>query len=450
MATLIKSISGIRGIVGDGLSPENLINFTGAFAEFCNYGKIVVGRDSRITGEFIKNLVIGTLNSVGCDVIDLGVCPTPTVEIYVTQQKASGGIVITASHNPIEFNALKLLNSSGMFLSPAEAEQYFQLADRYSLKLKKWDSIGRTEILNNSWEFHLNKIYDLPIIKRDLIKSKNFKVLVDAVNGAGIEVVPKLLNDLGCTISKINCENNGIFPRNPEPVPENLSDTIKIAKEGDYDLTVIVDPDVDRLVLLTDKGDPFGEENTITFISDFVLSKSPGDVVINLSTTRAVEDIAKQYDVKVHRTPVGEINVSTKMKEVSAVIGGEGSGGVIFPPLLYGRDALVGIALVLQSLIESGEKLSSVKLELPQYFIVKDKFKIEAMNPDEVLKYFEQRFSNERIITSDGVRIDFDDHWVHIRKSNTEPIVRLIVEAKTENEAHRYMDEYKKLISDLK
>ncbi|MBM4174586.1 MAG: phosphoglucosamine mutase [Ignavibacteria bacterium] len=450
MATLIKSISGIRGIVGDGLSPENLIKFTGAYAEFCNFGKIIVGRDSRITGDFIRNIVIGTLNSLGCDVIDLGICPTPTVEIYVNHEKANGGIIITASHNPIEYNALKLLNSTGMFLSPSEAKKYFQLVDSYELKCNSWDSIGKTKIVHNSWTLHLENIYALPIIDVDLIRSKKFNVLVDCVNGAGIDVVPKLLTDLGCSVTKYNCDSSGVFPRNPEPIPENLTSTISIAKEGNFDFTVIVDPDVDRLVLLTDQGEPFGEENTIALVADYVLSKSLGDVVINLSTTRSVEDIAKQYKVKVHRTPVGEINVSTKMKEVSAVIGGEGSGGVIYPPLLFGRDALVGIALVLQSLSESNKKLSTIKNEMPQYNIVKDKFKVSSINPNDVLAHFIQTFSNEKMNTSDGVRIDFEDHWIHIRKSNTEPIVRLIVEAKTENEAKNYMSRYKRLISDLK
>ena len=435
--------------MGDGLSPENLISFTGAFAEFCNYGKIVVGRDSRITGKFISDIVIGTLNSLGCDVMNLGICPTPTVEIYVNHFNANGGIVITASHNPIEYNALKLLNSSGMFLSPTEANNYFHLVDNFQPKYQKWNGIGKTETISKSWELHLQKIFDLEIIIPELIRKKNFIVLVDCVNGAGIEVVPKLLSDLGCEVTKVNCETTGIFPRNPEPVPENLTETIEIAKQGDYDLTVIVDPDVDRLVLLTDKSEPFGEENTIAFVSDFVLSKTPGDIVINLSTTRAVEDIAAKYNVKVYRTPVGEINVSGKMKEVSAVIGGEGSGGVIYPPLHYGRDALVGIALVLQSLSESNKKLSQVKEDLPQYFITKDKYHLDQINSDDVLKYFKQKYTNEKINVDDGLRIDFNDHWLHIRESNTEPIIRLIVEAKTSADAINYMKSYKKMIAEL-
>lgn len=449
MPTLIKSISGIRGIVGDGLSPENLISFSGAFADYCNYGKIVVGRDSRITGKFISDIVIGTLNSLGCDVMNLGICPTPTVEIYVKHFKANGGIIITASHNPIEYNALKLLNSSGMFLSPIEAKNYFHLVDNFQPKYQKWNGIGKTEIISNSWELHLQKIFDLDIINPELIRKKNFKVLVDCVNGAGFEVVPKLLSDLGCRVTRINCESTGIFPRNPEPVPENLTETIKIAKQGDYDVTVIVDPDVDRLVLLTETGEPFGEEKTIAFVSDFILNKTPGDVVINLSTTRAVEDIAAKYNVKVYRTPVGEINVSGKMKEITAVIGGEGSGGVIYPPLHYGRDALVGIALVLQSLSESNKKLSQVKDDLPQYFIIKDKYHLDQINSDDVLKYFKQKYASEKINVDDGLRIDFNDHWLHIRESNTEPIIRLIVEAKTSADAINYMKSYKKMIAEL-
>jgi phosphomannomutase len=450
MPTLIKSISGIRGIVGDGLSPENIIIFTGAFAEYSNYGRIIVGRDSRITGKFISDIVIGYLNALGCDVMDLGICPTPTVEIYIKHFKANGGIVITASHNPIEYNALKLLNSTGSFLSATEAKNYFQLIEKFQPKYQKWNCIGKTEIILNSWEFHLRKIYELDIINLDLIRKRKFNVLVDCVNGAGIHVVPKLLSDLGCSIKKINYESSGIFPRNPEPITENLTETIKAAKQEKFDLTFIVDPDVDRLVLLTDEGEPFGEENTIAFVSDFVLSKTSGDVVINLSTTRAVEDIAAKHKVNVHRTPVGEINVSEKMKEISAVIGGEGSGGVIFPPLHYGRDALIGIALVLQSLSESKKKLSQVKKELPQYFIAKDKFYLDKINPNYILEHFKQKFAEDKINTDDGVRIDYDDHWLHLRKSNTEPIVRLIVEAKTEQDTNEYMKMYKKMIAELK
>ncbi len=458
MPTLIKSISGIRGIVGDGLDPQHILKFSAAFAEFCNYGKIVVGRDSRISGGFINNLVIGTLNSLGCEVYDLGICPTPTVQIYVEHLKANGGIAITASHNPNEWNALKLLNSSGMFLSLSEANDYFNIADKiqpssHNIAMswqayRKWNEIGKYHYINDSWQLHLDKLYTMELVDIENIRNRRFKILLDCVNGAGINVVPKLLSDLNCEITKINCEESGIFPRNPEPIPENLTETISIAKNNSFDLTIIVDPDVDRLVLLTDKGEPFGEENTIAQVVKFVLGKKKGNVCINLSTTRAVEDIAEEFGCKVYRTPVGEINVVSKMRETNAVIGGEGSGGVICPALHLGRDALVGIILTLQNLAEYGKSISELKNQLPRYSIKKEKYDLSNVDADEILIKLKQKFRDEKINTDDGLRIDFEDHWVHLRKSNTEPIIRLIVEARSSIEAKGLMSKYKKLIAE--
>lgn len=449
MPTLVKSISGIRGIVGDGLDPQNLVKFSVAFAEFCKYGKIVVGRDSRITGDYFSKIVTGTLIASGCEVIDLGIVPTPTVQIYVEELKASGGIVISASHNPNEWNALKLLNDEGTFLSPKQANEFFQLESNIKFNFKKWNEIGRYQFIEKAYQLHIDKILNLDLIKPEEIRERKFKVLVDCVNGAGVDVVPDLLEKFGCEVTKINCDHSGIFPRNPEPVPENLKGTIKIAKEGDFDLTIIVDPDVDRLVLLQEDGEPFIEEYTIVLATDFVLSKKKGSVCVNLSTTKAVEDVAAKYDCPVYRTPVGEINVVEGMKKFNSVIGGEGSGGVIYPGLHYGRDALVGIAFALQYLTERKKSLSQIKKELPAYFIVKDKFETKNISPDLVVENFKKEFFGMKMNEDDGLRIDFDDHWIHLRKSNTEPIIRLIVEAKSENEAKQLIDNYKSKLLEI-
>ncbi len=451
MTTIVKSISGIRGIVGDGLDPQNLVQLSAAFAQFCKFGKIVVGRDSRITGEYISRIVTGTLIASGCDVVDVGIVPTPTVQIYVEELKSSGGIVISASHNPNEWNALKLLNSNGTFLSPQEATEFFELEKNFNPKFKKWNQIGTYQFINEAYNLHIDKIINLDLINIEQIKRKKFKVLVDCVNGAGVDVVPKLLEKFGCEVTKLNCDHSGIFPRNPEPIPENLSDTIKVAKEGNFDLTIIVDPDVDRLVLIQENGEPFIEEYTIVLATDFVLSKQRGSVCVNLSTTRAVEDIASKYNCSVFRTPVGEINVVEGMKKFGAVIGGEGSGGVIYPKLHYGRDALVGIAFTLQYLSEKNKKLSEIKKELPAYFIVKDKFETKNVSPDLIVQRFKDEFKDQRTNEDDGLRIEFEDHWVHLRKSNTEPIIRLIVEARTESLSRKLMANYKeKLIKIIK
>ncbi|MCE7858052.1 MAG: phosphoglucosamine mutase, partial [Ignavibacteria bacterium CHB3] len=428
MATLMSSISGIRGIVGNGLDPEIIIKYTKAYAEFIGSGKVVIGRDARITGEMVNQITTGTLLAKGIDVVDIGICPTPTVQFNVKKLKAQGGIAISASHNPNEWNALKLLNGTGQFLSPAEYVQMQKfLADGQS-NYKSWDKIGKWTEYSKGIQNHIDAIFDLGIIYVEEIRKKRFKVLVDCVNGAGAYILPDFLKEFGCEVIEMNCEKTGIFPRTPEPLPENLIETMKRVKSAKVDFGIVVDPDVDRLVLISDKGEPFIEENTITQIVQFILSRKKGNVVVNLSTTRAVDDIAAKYGCSVFRSPVGEANVVKKMKEVNAVIGGEGSGGIIFPELHYGRDALVGIALTLQYLSDYGKSISELKKELPQYFIVKKKIEV-TKNPDEVISKLTDNFSNQKINTEDGLRVDFDDHWVHFRKSNTEPIVRIIVEA---------------------
>lgn len=441
MATLMSSISGIRGIVGDGLDPEIIIKYTKAYAEFIGSGKVVIGRDARITGEMVNQITTGTLLAKGIDVVDIGICPTPTVQFNVKKLKAQGGIAISASHNPNEWNALKLLNGTGQFLSPAEYVQMQKfLADGQS-NYKSWDKIGKWTEYSKGIQNHIDAIFDLGIIYVEEIRKKRFKVLVDCVNGAGAYILPDFLKEFGCEVIEMNCEKTGIFPRTPEPLPENLIETMKRVKSAKVDFGIVVDPDVDRLVLISDKGEPFIEENTITQIVQFILSRKKGNVVVNLSTTRAVDDIAAKYGCSVFRSPVGEANVVKKMKEVNAVIGGEGSGGIIFPELHYGRDALVGIALTLQYLSDYGKSISELKKELPQYFIVKKKIEV-TKNPDEVISKLTDNFSNQKINTEDGLRVDFDDHWVHFRKSNTEPIVRIIVEAKSESKAEELSKKY--------
>lgn len=448
MSTLMVSISGIRGIVGAGLDPDVIVKYTSAYADFIESGKVVVGRDARITGEMVNQIVTGTLLAKGLDVIDIGICPTPTVQFTVKTLNAQGGIAISASHNPNEWNALKLLNSTGQFMSPEEHNQMKKFLDADN-SFVNWSKTGKRTVYADGIKNHIEAILKLPIIDLEKIKSKKFKVLADCVNGAGAYCIPDYLKMFGCEVIEMNCERTGIFPRLPEPLPENLTETMKAVKDHNADFAVVVDPDVDRLVLITDKGEPFSEENTITLAADFVLSKTKGNVVVNLSTTRAVEDVAMKNESLAFRSAVGEANVVKKMKEVNAVIGGEGSGGVIYPALHYGRDALVGIAFTLQYLTDSGKRLSKIKDELPNYYIAKKKIDLKNASPDEVINKLVNKYSKEKINTEDGLRIDFPDHWVHFRKSNTEPIVRIITESKTlsysEELSKRYFDE----ISDL-
>jgi len=448
MGTLMTSISGIRGIVGDGLEPEIIIKHTNAYAEFIGSGKVVIGRDARITGEMVNLIVTGTLLAKGIDVIDIGICPTPTVQFNVKKLNASGGIAISASHNPNQWNALKLLNKTGQFLSPEEFTQMQKYLANSGLSYKAWDKIGKRTKYKQGIQNHVDAILDLGMIYLEEIRKRKFKVVVDCVNGAGAYVLPEFLKEFGCEVIEMDCEKTGIFPRLPEPLPENLTETMKKVKETKADLGIVVDPDVDRLVLITDKGEPFSEENTIVQVVQFVLSRKKGNVVVNLSTTRAVDDVAAKYGCKVYRSPVGEANVVKKMKEVKAVIGGEGSGGVIFPDLHYGRDALVGIALTLQHLSDYGKSLSQLKEELPKYFISKKKIELTT-NPDTVIRRLTEKFSDQTINTDDGLRVDFEDHWVHFRKSNTEPIVRIITEARTKAEAESFSEKYLKEIKRL-
>ena len=442
MPTLMVSVSGIRGIIGDGLFPETIVKYSSAFSSFCGKGKIVVGQDARISGTMVKNIVIGTLLAKGNDVIDIGICPTPSVLFNVKKHNAVGGIEISASHNPNQWNALKLINRTGEFMTPAENKTMLELLNSPEDKYAEWDKLGSHSFDKNGVADHLNSVLKMKFIEIEKIKNRKFKVLLDCVNGAGSYVMPELLEKLGCEVVLSDCEKTGVFPRLPEPIPQNLSRAMKAVRDNGADIGIVVDPDVDRLVLLTDKGEPFSEENTIVQAVKFILGKTKGNVVVNLSTTRGVDDVANKYDCKVFRSPVGEANVVKVMKEVNAVIGGEGSGGVIYPEVVFGRDALTGTVITLQNLMEFGGTMTELKNSLPNYKIVKKKIELGNNSPDEIIEKLIEKYQDEKINTEDGLRIDFDYHWVHFRKSNTEPIIRVITEAATEELANKFMDNY--------
>ncbi len=458
--SLIVSISGVRGVVGESLTPDVAVLYSKAFAEYClqrtpngKRCKIVIGRDGRITGKILANIISSTLLSMGCDVVAIGICPTPTVALAVEKSDAVGGIAVTASHNPMQWNGMKFFNSMGLFLDTNETKDFLEVVKEQKLGYAGWDKIG-THQSDEAWiQKHIDTVLQLDCIDVEKIKSRKFKVVLDCINSAGGVIVPPLLKMLGCEVIEMNCDVSGVFAHTPEPIPENLTVLAQKVRDEKANIGIAVDPDVDRLVLITEKGEPLGEEYTIASVVNFVLSKElravsseqkVKRVVVNLSTTRAVDDIAKKYNVEVVRTPVGEINVAKKMKEIGAVIGGEGSGGVIYPEAHYGRDAIVGIGLVLQMLAEFSGSLSEYKSTLPQYYIAKSKIEIGSLNPDELLNRIIQKYRNEKINTDDGVKIDFADSWVHLRKSNTEPIVRIIGEAKSRGEAKKLIDKIRK------
>jgi phosphomannomutase len=442
---LMVSISGIRGVVGETLTPETIVKYASAYAEFCNHGHIIVGRDGRITGKNVLDIVVSTLCQMGCNVTDVGICPTPTVALAVEKLKAAGGISITASHNPMMWNGLKFFAPTGLFLDADENRKFWDIAEQ-SAKYVPWDKQGRFTLDEKFLDEHIHQVLSISYIDAGKIRARKFKVVLDCVNSAGGIIVPRLLEKLGCQVTPLHCEVTGIFGHTPEPIPENLTALCAKVREVKADIGIAVDPDVDRLVLINEKGEPFVEEYTIAMCVKFVLGKniSPSfishpeslKVVVNLSTTRAVEDIAKQYNAITLRTPVGEMNVAKKMKEVGAIIGGEGSGGVILPKVHLGRDALVGIGLVLQYLMEFGGTMSELKAALPQYLITKGKIELGTLHADAILKRLQEKFSSAGSInTDDGLKIDFPEAWVHLRKSNTEPIIRIIAEAHTKTEA---------------
>jgi phosphomannomutase len=426
---LMISVSGIRGIYGTDLTPENLTRFAAAYGTWIDGGKIVLGRDTRPTGQICEDLVAATLQSTGCDVIKVGVVPTPTVAMAVLNHGAAGGIIISASHNPEEWNALKLLNSKSEFLDADQGKEVMDISEQKNFNYQPFDKIGSINQDTEALFRHINKILALPYIDADKIAAANFSVAIDPVNGTGGIALPPLLKKLGVeTIHQINEAPTGLFAHVAEPLPEHLQDICALVKEKKCDLGIVTDPDADRLALVTDEGEPFGEEYTQAAAFDFMLKNNAGPVATNLSSSRVAEDIAKKYNQTCHRSAVGEINVVKKMQEVNAVIGGEGNGGVINPDLHYGRDALAGIAMILQLLAEREISSSAYRRSLPDYYMQKDKMQLTDIDGDAVLNKAEKQFAEQNPDTTDGVKIDFEDGWVHLRKSNTEPIIRIYSE----------------------
>jgi phosphomannomutase len=434
---LMISVSGIRGIFGSHLTPENLVTFTAAYGTWLKGGTVVVGRDSRVTGQICEDIVCATLQSVGCDVIKTGIAPTPTVAMGVLKHKAAGGIILTASHNPAQWNALKLLNSKSEFLDADQGNEVLRIAEKGDIKYRMYDEIGAISEDPDAIQSHIGAVLELPYIDSDLIRKKKFTVAVDAVNGAGSVAIPSLLEALGVNVHRLHCEPNGIFPHNPEPLPEHLTEICEFVKNNPCDLGVVTDPDGDRLAIVDENGRLFGEEYTQVAAFDLLLSKKPGDTATNLSSSRAADDITAKYGKTCHRAAVGEINVVKVMQEKGAVISGEGNGGVINPDLHPGRDALVGTAMILQLLAERDLKASDYRDTLPNYEMSKQKLELKELgvDADELLTKVAEKFSDQNPNTTDGVKVDFDNGWVHFRKSNTEPIVRVYSEAATANEA---------------
>ncbi len=443
--TLIKSISGIRGTIGgpsgENLTPPDVVKFTTAYVRLIaarTEGRkpvVVVGRDARISGEMVANLVEGTLLACGADVINAGLCTTPGTEMAVIVNRADGGIIITASHNPRQWNALKLLNSRGEFLSDAEGKQVLAMSEE-EFDYPEIDAIGHVLSRAPFNDEHIRRVLALPLVDVEAVRRRRYKVVVDAVNSVGGVVIPKLLRELGCEVVELNCEPTGDFAHNPEPLPENLTGISEAVVREKADLGVVVDPDVDRLAFVSEDGTMFGEEYTLVAVADYILSKTPGDTVSNLSSSRALRDVTDRHGCRYYASAVGEVNVTTKMREVGAVIGGEGNGGVIYPELHYGRDALVGTALFLTWLTERGLTMTQLRATYPSYFASKNKIQLTpAIDVDKVLREVKERYSNENVNDIDGVKIDFPENWVHLRKSNTEPIIRVYTEAKSMDEA---------------
>lgn len=446
---LIKSISGIRGTIGgrpgDGLSGVDIVKFTAAYSAFIRKNDrtgantIVVGRDGRISGRMVEHLVVGTLMSMGFDVVNIGMASTPTTELAVTTENACGGIIITASHNPVQWNALKLLNSDGEFLSDAEGKEVIRMADENDYEFAEVMSLGR-EYRNDAYILHhIDAVTKLALVDRKAIEEADFTVAVDAVNSIGGVIIPQLLRSLGVkNIIELNCDPNGRFAHTPEPIPQNLTQIAELMKTSKADVGFVVDPDVDRLAIVMEDGEMFVEENTLIAVADYVLSHTPGSTVSNLSSSRGLRDVTANHGGQYSAAAVGEVNVVTKMKEVGAVIGGEGNGGVIYPELHYGRDALVGVALFLSLMARSGKKVSDIKASLPQYAIAKNKIELTPdIDVDAILEAVKAKYADEEVTDIDGVKIDFADSWVHLRKSNTEPIIRIYSEAETMEEADR-------------
>lgn len=456
--TLIKSISGIRGTIGgkagDNLTPVDAVKFASAYGTFLknNIKKekltVVIGRDARISGPMIHNLVVNTLIGLGIDVIDLGLSTTPTVEVAVPLEQADGGIILTASHNPKQWNALKLLNAKGEFLSGEDGARILEIAEAEAFDFSDVDNLGEITVNDAYMDIHIDEVLNLPLVDVEAVKAAKFKVVVDAVNSSGGIIIPKLLEQMGVEVVKLYCEPNGHFPHNPEPLKEHLGDISKLVVTEKADLGVVVDPDVDRLAFVSEDGEMFGEEYTLVAVADYVLSKTPGNTVSNMSSSRALRDVTNHHNGSYEASAVGEVNVVELMKKNNAVIGGEGNGGIIYPELHYGRDSLVGVALFLTHLANKKMKVSELRASYPEYYMSKNKIELTPqIDVDAILQAMTEKYKAEDIKTIDGVKIDFAENWVHLRKSNTEPIIRIYTEAATQQLADdlalRIIDEIK-------
>ena len=459
--TLIKSISGIRGTIGgqagEGLNPLDIVKFTSAYATLIRQNtkltsnKIVVGRDARLSGEMVKNVVVGTLMGMGWDVVDIDLASTPTTELAVVMEGACGGIILTASHNPRQWNALKLLNERGEFLNKEEGNEVLRIAEAEAFSYAEVDKLGsyRQDLTYN--QKHIDSVLALPLVDVEAIRKADFHVAIDCVNSVGGIILPQLLDQLGVKhVEQLYCEATGDFQHNPEPLEKNLGDIMQLMKQGKNDVAFVVDPDVDRLAMICENGQMYGEEYTLVTVADYVLKHTPGNTVSNLSSTRALRDVTRQYGCEYAAAAVGEVNVTTKMKEVGAVIGGEGNGGVIYPESHYGRDALVGIALFLSHLAHEGKKVSELRASYPNYFMAKNRVDLTPeTDVDAILAKVKELYKNEEINDIDGVKIDFPDKWVHLRKSNTEPIIRVYSEAHSPEEAEAIGQEIMNVIAQL-
>ena len=450
--SLIKSISGIRGTIGgqtgDNLTPLDIVKFASAFGTWLQQKNnkkditLVVGRDARISGKIVSDLDSATLQSLGINVIDLGLSTTPTVEVMVPELNADGGIIFTASHNPKEWNALKLLNDKGEFINAQEGADVLELADKEAFDYIDVDHLGSYSENKDGIQVHVDKVLELPEVFPGIVREKRYKIVVDAVNSTGGIAIPKLLERMGCDVVKLYCEPNGQFPHNPEPLKEHLSEICELVVKEKADLGIVVDPDVDRLALVDENGDLFGEEYTLVAVADYILRNKKGVAISNLSSSRALRDVAKSLDSEYFASAVGEVNVVNLMKEKNAVIGGEGNGGIIFPDLHYGRDSLVGVALFLSHLAQQDKSVSELRATYPDYYMGKKKIELTPeINVDKLLEKVKKEFKNEEISTVDGVKIDFPTNWVHLRKSNTEPIIRIYTEASTQEEADQLADD---------
>ncbi|MCH6200209.1 phosphoglucosamine mutase [Aquiflexum sp. LQ15W] len=454
---LIKSISGIRGTIGgkpgEGLTPLDVVKFTSAYGSWVitqtKNPKVVIGRDARISGEMVSKLVAATLQGLGIDVIDLGLSTTPTVELAVPLEKAGGGIILTASHNPIQWNALKLLNDKGEFISDLEGKSILDSAEKENFSFAEVKKLGKYIQIDDYIDRHVQHVLGLKLVDKEAIAAKKFKVVIDCVNSTGGIALPKLLRALGVEdIEEMYCTPDGHFPHNPEPLPENLRDIADKLQKGKYDLGIVVDPDVDRLCFMNEDGSPFGEEYTLVAVADYVLSQTPGNTVSNLSSTRALRDVTEKRGGHYHAAAVGEVNVVNKMKETNAIIGGEGNGGVIYPESHYGRDALVGIGLFLTHLAKFGKTISRLRASYPNYHISKNKIELTPeINVDKILEEVKKKYKKQPINDIDGVKIEFDKEWVHLRKSNTEPIIRIYSESESQATADHLAN---KIILDIK